>query len=93
MTEDDDVDHAGEPEPERPVERWRRNTASGAVAASIALGLQQVFDPEKKRDSVAVEQEAPDEPLGPQEVELHFDPNDRAATFVVVRPPPEDSAG
>ncbi len=73
---------------ERPVDRWRHNTAAGAVAASMALGLQQVFDPAKK-DTVAIEQEAPSQPHDPGGVDLHFDPNDREATYVVVQRPPD----
>jgi hypothetical protein len=72
--------------PPRPVERWRTNTASGAVAAAIALGLQQVFDPEK-RDTIAIEQDAPTMPEDPEGVDLHFDPDDRMRTYVVIRPP------
>jgi len=40
----------------RPVDRWRRTTATGAVTAALALGFQQVFEPEKK-DTIGIEQE------------------------------------
>lgn len=70
----------------RPVDRWRRNTATGAVVAAFALGFQQVFDPERK-DTVAIEQEAPGEPVDPERVELHFDPTSSTGSVVVVRPP------
>jgi hypothetical protein len=70
----------------RPVDRWRHNTASGAVAAAIALGLQEVFDPPHK-DTVAIEQEVPDKPADPGDVELTFDPTDARGTSIVIRRP------
>ena len=72
----------------RPVDRWRRNTASGAVVAAFALGFQQVFDPEKK-DTIGIEQEAPDQPFEGEGVELQFDPTSSDGPVVVVRPPAE----
>jgi hypothetical protein len=75
----------------RPVDRWRRTTATGAVTAALALGFQQVFEPEKK-DTIGIEQEAPTRPVDPDEViELHFDPMNSQATSIVVRhrPAPE----
>ena len=77
----------------RPVDRWRHNTASGAVTAGIALGLQQVFDPPKK-DTIGIEQEMPDKPAEPGRVELNFNPTDARATSIVIyrldTPPPPD---
>ncbi|HUQ64126.1 MAG TPA: hypothetical protein VM121_10265 [Acidimicrobiales bacterium] len=70
----------------RPIERWRRNTATGAITAALALGFQQVFDPEKK-DTIGIEQEAPTRPVDPDTFELHFDPVSSRATSVVVRSP------
>lgn len=70
------------------LERWRRTTASGAIAGAVALGLQQVFDPEKKT-TIAIEQEAPEDPPEPGHLELSFDPMDSRATSVVVHLPPE----
>lgn len=65
------------------VDRWRRNTASGAVATALALGLQQVFEP-ARADTVGIEQEAPAKPADPERVELRFDPLDSRGTVVVV---------
>jgi hypothetical protein len=80
-------DHPGRAEL-RPVDRWRRNTATGAVTAALALGFQHVFEPEKK-DTIGIEQEAPTRPVDPDEVlELHFDPMNSQATSIVVRRPP-----
>jgi hypothetical protein len=70
----------------RPVDRWRRSTASGAVTAAFALGLQNVFDPERA-DSIAIEQEAPAKPVDQDRVELRFDPLSTSGSVVVVHPP------
>lgn len=86
---DEEPSAAEEGDPEapatpRPVDRWRRNTASGAITAALALGLQQVFDPERK-DTIGVEQEAPGNPVEPDGVDLHFDPLSSRGSVVVVR--------
>lgn len=79
--EDEDEPERAEP---RPVDKWRRNTATGALTAALALGMQQVFDPEK-RDTIGIEQEAPAKPVDPDEVvELRFDPLNSQGTSVVV---------
>jgi hypothetical protein len=75
----------------RPVDRWRRNTATGAITAALAFGFQQVFDPEKK-DTIGIEQEAPTRPVDPDKFELHFDPISSRATSVVVRAPRPEGA-
>ena len=66
-----------------PPPRKKPRTATGALMAGVALGLQQVFDPEKKKDPVAIEQEAPGEPVGPQryEVKLNGSPRDSQAVY------------
>ena len=74
----------------RPVDRWRHSTASGAVAAAIALGLQEVFDPPHK-DTVAIEQEVPDKPAELGWVELNFDPTDARGTSIVIHRPESPS--
>ncbi|MGI9022400.1 MAG: hypothetical protein ACR2HV_04060 [Acidimicrobiales bacterium] len=73
-------------DPSTRVERWRRNTASGAVAGALALGLQQVFDP-RPTDTVGIEQEAPTKPDDVDRVQLSFDPLDSSNNRVVVRRP------
>ena len=70
----------------RPVDRWRQGTASGAVAAGLALGFQRVFDPERA-DTIAIEQEAPAEPVEREGLEVRFDPLSSQGTVVVVRRP------
>lgn len=66
-----------------PVAPRKARTATGALLTGIALGLQNVFDPEKKRDQIAIEQEAPSEPEGPQryEVRLNGGPRDAQAVY------------
>jgi len=61
----------------------KARTATGALLTGIALGLRDVFDPEKKRDAIAIEQEAPGEPEGPQryEIRLQSSPRDSQAIF------------
>jgi hypothetical protein len=68
------------PIPRPPVKKPR--TATGAILTGIALGLRDVFDPEKKRDTIAIEQEAP-EPEGPQryEIRLNSSPRDAQAIY------------
>jgi len=78
-------------QPLRPVPPRRSRTATGAILAGIALGLRDVFDPERK-DTIAIEEEAPAGPAGPQryEIKLNGSPRHSQAIF---RPwvDPEDS--
>jgi hypothetical protein len=74
---------------ERPVDRWRQNTASGAVVAAFALGFQQVFDPERK-GTIGVEQPVSTDPVDVDGLELRFDPLSTSETVVVVRPPAKE---
>ena len=86
LAEVDRSDNPARAEP-RPVDKWRRNTATGALTAALALGFQQVFDPEKK-DTIGIEQEAPSQPADPDEkVELRFDPLNSHGNTVVVHAP------
>jgi hypothetical protein len=69
------------PLPRPPAKKAR--TATGALLTGIALGLRDIFDPEKKRDTIAIEQEAPGEPEGPQryEIRLNTSPRDAQAIY------------
>jgi hypothetical protein len=71
-----------QPAAPRPTPKKAR-TATGALLTGIALGLRDVFDPEKKRDAIAIEQEAPGEPEGPQryEIRLNSSPRDARAIY------------
>jgi hypothetical protein len=95
-TSDDPGDYtpgSGDEHVERPVDRWRRNTATGAVTAALALGFRHVFEPERP-DTVGVEQIAPDRPVDTDGVEVHFDPlSSQGTTVVVHRPAPDDKTG
>ena len=37
------------------VEKWRRNSATGAVITAFAFGLQQVFEPERKEPAIVMQ--------------------------------------
>lgn len=37
------------------VEKWRRNSATGAVFTAFAFGLQQVFEPERKEAAIVMQ--------------------------------------
>ena len=37
------------------VEKWRRNSATGAVLTAFAFGLQQVFEPERKEPAIVMQ--------------------------------------
>ena len=71
------------PKPLPRVPPKRARTATGALLTGIALGLRDIFDPEKKRDTIAIEQEAPGEPEGPQryEIRLNSSPRDGQAIY------------
>jgi hypothetical protein len=72
------------PPPEAPrVPPKKARTATGALLTGIALGLRDVFDPEKKKDTIAIEQEAPSEPDEPQEYEIRLagSPRDSQAIY------------
>ena len=68
------------PMPRVPPRKAR--TATGALLTGIALGLRDVFDPEKKRDTIAIEQEALAEPEEPQQYEVHLNGSPRDARAV-----------
>ena len=71
------------PKPMPRVPPKRARTATRALLTGIALGLRDIFDPEKKRDTIAIEQEAPGEPEGPQryEIRLNGSPRDGHAIY------------
>jgi hypothetical protein len=37
------------------VEKWRRNSATGAVLTAFAFGLQQAFEPERKEPAIIMQ--------------------------------------
>jgi len=77
-------------EPVTRVSQWRRRSALGAVLTGMALGLQEVFDPEEERSIVI---EVDDEGL-PNDlpVQMILDPDSPAGSLCIVHrsdvPPP-----
>ena len=65
--------------------RYRRST-SGALLAAGLIGLREVIDPAKVTDESVTEQAAPDD-AGPGSMEVYLDPDDPAASIVVIRDP------
>ena len=83
---DGGIDPASDP---RRFNEWRKRSATGAVMTGIALGLKEALVLPDDRPALVVEAPGePDEPDRPSE--LHFDPDDPAATVAVVRQRRED---
>jgi hypothetical protein len=73
------------PRPEQPVTKvsqWRRRSALGAVLTGMALGLQEVFDPEEER-SIEIEVDADGEPLD-LPIQMYLDPDSPAGSLCIV---------
>ncbi len=69
----------------RRVESWRTRSASGAIATALAMGLQQVFEPEKRRPAAVAE--APSDPYSNDDpVTVDYAPDDAEGTTVHVKP-------
>ena len=69
----------------RRVESWRSRSATGAIATAVALGLQQVFEPEKRRPAAVAE--APSDPYSDDDpVTVDYLPDDAEGTTVHVKP-------
>jgi hypothetical protein len=63
---------------------WRKRSATGAVMTGIALGLKEALELPTERPALVIE--APGEPDDPDRpIDLHFDPDDPAATVAIVR--------
>jgi hypothetical protein len=69
----------------RRMESWRSRSATGAVATAMALGLQQVFEPERRRPAAVAE--APSDPYDENDpVTVDYLPDDAEGTRVHVKP-------
>ncbi len=69
----------------RRVESWRTRSATGAIATALAMGLQQVFEPEKRRPAAVAE--APSDPYSDDDpVTVDYAPDDAEGTTVHVKP-------
>ncbi len=66
-------------------ESWRTRSATGAIATALAMGLQQVFEPEKKRPAAVAE--APSDPYSDDDpITVDYLPDDAGGTKVHVKP-------
>lgn len=70
------------PEPVSRMSHWRRTSAMGAVMTGLALGFQEVFDPEEER-AIEIEVDADGEP-GDLPVRLFLDPDSPAGSICIV---------
>lgn len=69
----------------RRVESWRRRSATGAIATAMAMGLQQVFEPERRKPAAMAE--APSDPYSDDDpITVDYVPDDAMATTVHVKP-------
>ena len=69
----------------RRVESWRSRSATGAIATAMALGLQQVFEPERRRPAAMAE--APSDPYSEDDpITVDYVPDDAESTTVHVKP-------
>jgi hypothetical protein len=80
--------NASAPEPggrdPRRFNEWRKRSTTGVVMSGIALGLREALELPDQRPALVVE--APGEPDDPDRaIDLHFDPDDPAASVAVVR--------
>ena len=84
----DEVVPSPGPEPEDEVapgrfDAWRRRSAIGGVATGIALGLQEVFSPNKNEPVISAE--APGEPPDADErLRVILDPDDPTKSVVLL---------
>ncbi len=75
----------GEPSARPDAGSGRKRTVTGALMAGIAMGLREVFEPER-HDRTAIEQPAPTQPTEPQKYEIHLDPVTPESSFAIYRP-------
>jgi len=69
----------------RRMESWRSRSATGAIATAMAMGLQQVFEPERRRPAAVAE--APSDPYNENDpVTVDYVPDDAEGTRVHVKP-------
>ena len=67
------------------LESWRTRSATGAIATAMAMGLKQVFQPEKRRPAIMAE--APGDPYTDDDpVTVDYAPDDAPGTTVHVKP-------
>lgn len=67
------------------VSQWRRRSALGAVLTGMALGLQEVFDPEEER-SIVIEVDEDGLPVD-LPVQMFLDPDSPSGSLCIVARP------
>jgi hypothetical protein len=78
-----DHDESADEIPSRRFDAWRRRSAVGGMATGIALGLQEVFYPNKNEPVISAE--APGEPPDADDrLRVVLDPDDPSKSTVVV---------
>jgi hypothetical protein len=86
---------AADPEVSGGFDRWRKESALGAVGTGVARGLQSVFAP--RVDEIAVVASVPGEPPdADQRLQVILDPDDPTKSVAIMptaagEPPPEES--
>jgi hypothetical protein len=76
-------DQSADEIPSRRFDAWRRRSAVGGMATGIALGLQEVFYPNKNEPVISAE--APGEPPDADDrLRVVLDPDDPTKSTVVV---------
>lgn len=83
-----DVAGPGEDESPQGFERWRRESAVGAVGTGIARGLQAVFAPQQ--DPPAIVAAVPGDPPNPEGLKVVLDPDDPSKSVVIMGSSEED---
>jgi hypothetical protein len=83
LDESSDHDESADEIPSRRFDAWRRRSAVGGMATGIALGLQEVFYPNKNEPVISAE--APGEPPDADDrLRVVLDPDDPTKSTVVV---------
>jgi hypothetical protein len=85
----DEIDDLEDPDlPSRTFDGWRRRSAIGGLATGIALGLQEVFYP-NKNEPVLVSEAPGDPPDADRGFRVILDPDDPTKAQVIMSPPPD----
>jgi hypothetical protein len=69
----------------RRLESWRTRSATGAVISAMAMGLQQVFAPQREKPAIIAE--APSDPYDDDDpIVVEYVADDASGTTVILRP-------
>jgi len=74
--------------PSRKFESWRRRTAVGGIATGIAMGLQEIFQP-NRNEPVLVSEAPGDPPDSDRGFRVVLDPDDPTKSRVIMTAPAE----